>query len=154
MWLMDGSAINRVAREAVDYNRIFAALTDMVAAGELSFCDHVVHELDRTGEGGTGLLWARTVKGQRQHKGASYAVQRWVIHNVAELVDLDDLVDAAAQVIAQAKAIVDDGTQATLVTDDVVEKPTRRALSDVCDELAIPWVDVPVMMASCAIPWP
>lgn len=154
-WVLDGSAINHVARASANFNTTFAALTPLVVAGELTFCDQVVVELGRTAEGDAGSLWADTVKGQRVHETAPYATQRWVVQNVERIVDTDDRYDCAAQVLAQARSLIENGAEElAVVTEDTEDKPTRRALSDACDALGIPWLGVPGMMAACAIPWP
>ena len=155
LWVVDGAAINRVARDSSNYNSAFAHLTDLVNAGELTFCDQVVGELQRTAEGDPGLLWADTVKALRSHTTAPYTTQRWVLANVEDVVDPDDRYDAAAYVVAQAKALRDTGNNhLTVVTEDLADKPTRRALSHICEELSIPWTQVPDMMAANGVPWP
>jgi hypothetical protein len=154
-WVVDGAAINRVARDSSNYNYAFAHLTDLVNASELTFCDQVVAELERTAEGDPGLLWADTVKALRSHSTAPYTTQRWVLANVDDVVDPDDRYDAAPYVVAQAKALRDTGNdQLAVVTEDLADKPTRRALADICDELEIPWVEVPDMMAASGFTWP
>jgi integrase len=100
---MDSSAINRVATESSNYNATFTFLTTLVARAELTFCDQVIVELDRTADGDPGPLWAATVKDQRVDVGASYSTQRWVLSNVADILDEDDAYDAAPYVVAQAK---------------------------------------------------
>lgn len=153
-WTIDGSAINRVAAESANFNATFSQLTILVEDGELCFCDEVVDELARTAENEPGALWAVTVKGYRLHNGANMATQRWVMGNVDRIVDADARNDAMPYVLSQARALQKDGHQISVVTEDVLEKPTRRALSDACDQLGIDWVQVPPWMATCGIAWP
>lgn len=153
-WVIDSSAINYVATESRDYSATFASLTQLVSAAELTFCDEVVVELERTAPD-AALLWAQTVKEQRAHSTAPYATQRWVLYNVDGVVDPDDRYDAAAQVIAQARALMNGGEEElAVVTEDTVDKPTRRAISSICQELDIPWTTVPDMMGEADITWP
>lgn len=151
-WTIDGSAINRIAVESNNYNVVFSALTELVADGDLSFCDEVVEELERTAENEPGALWANAVKGQRHHTGANMTTQRWVIHTVGNIVDELARNDAMPYVLAHGHALKPEGV--TVVTEDILEKPTRRALSDACDELSLPWVQVPVWLQICNIAWP
>ena len=124
---MDSSAINRVATESSNYNATFTFLTTLVARAELTFCDQVIVELDRTADGDPGPLWAATVKDQRVDVGASYSTQRWVLSNVADIVDEDDAYDAAPYVVAQAKSLRDQGEESvTIVSEDDADKPTRK----------------------------
>ena len=152
---MDSSAINRVATESSNYNVAFTFLTDLVAKAELTFCDQVIAELDRTAEGDPGPLWATTVKDRRVDKGASYSTQRWVLSNVADIVDEDDPYDAAPYVVAQARSLQDQGEDGvTIVSEDITDKPTRKSIRSVCSHLSIPCVGVPEMMRACGHPWP
>ena len=154
-WLMDSSAINRVATESSNYNATFTFLTTLVARAELTFCDQVIVELDRTADGDPGPLWAATVKDQRVDVGASYSTQRWVLSNVADIVDEDDAYDAAPYVVAQAKSLRDQGEDSvTIVSEDDADKPTRKSIRSVCAQLSIPCVGVDDMMGVCGHPWP
>ncbi len=153
-WTIDGSAINWIAGQSTNFNAAFGAMTKLVADGDLSFCDELVDELHRTAENEPGALWANTVKDQRHHTGAGMATLGWVMRNVAEIQDPEDKFDAAPHVIAQARALAADHPSLTVVTEDVLVKPTRRALSDVCDELGIPWLRVPAWMAARGVAWP
>ncbi len=153
-WAIDGSAINRIAAESSNYNVTFSALTELVEDGELCFADEVVDELERTAENEPGALWAATVKDRRHHKGANMTTQAWVVRNVEDIVDEGARNDAMPQVLAQARALSQEGNNITVVTEDVVKKPTRRALSDACGELGINWMQVPEFLAACGIPWP
>jgi len=153
-WTIDGSAINRIATESSNYNTAFDALTDMIANSELCFCDEVVDELERTAENEPGALWAATVKGQRQHTGASMTTIAWIARNVKDVVDPAGRHDAMPSVLAHAYALGEEGQEITVVTEDILEKPTRRALSHACDELSIEWVQVPEWLTSCGLPWP
>jgi uncharacterized protein DUF4411 len=152
---MDSSAINLVAAESSNYNAAFERLTDLVKEAELTFCDQVVIELERTAEGDPGPLWATTVKDRRVDTGASYSTQRWVLSNVSDIVDPDDSVDAAPYVVAQAKSLQDQGEkELNVVTEDIADKPTRRSILSVCQQLGIPCIRVAEMMRSCEHPWP
>jgi hypothetical protein len=153
-WKIDGSAINRIAAESTNYNATFAELTTLVVDGKLCFCNEVVDELERTAENEPGALWAATVKAQRHHTGASMTTQRWVMHNVDHIVDQGARNDAMPYVLAQARALQQEGHQIEVITEDLLEKPTRRALSAACNELGIGWLRVPAWMASCRITWP
>ncbi|MGK2938486.1 MAG: DUF4411 family protein [Solirubrobacteraceae bacterium] len=153
-WTIDGSAINRIAAESNNYNAVFAALTELVEDDELTFCDELVEELQRTAENEPGALWAASVKGQRNHKGAGMTTLSWVMRNVEGIVDEQGRNDAMPYVLAQARALNNDGHIVTVITEDVHEKPTRRALSDACDELGIPWIQVPRLCAACGVAWP
>lgn len=153
-WAIDGSAINRIAAESLNYNATFSALTELVEDGKLCFADEVIDELERTAENEPGALWAATVKGQRHHKGANMSTQAWVVRNVEDIVDEGARNDAMPQVLAQVRALRQEGNNTTVVTEDLIAKPTRRALSDACVELGIDWVQVPDFMAACSVPWP
>lgn len=153
-WTIDGAAINRIAEQSSNYNAAFDAMTKLVADGELTFCDELVGELQRTAENEPGALWANTVKSQRQNTGAGMATLGWVMRNVKAVQDPEDRHDAAPHVIAQARALAADHPGLAVVTEDILEKPTRRALSDVCDELQIPWLQVPDWMRLRGVPWP
>lgn len=152
---MDSAAINHVASHSRNYNEVFNRLTDLVKGAELTFCDQVVAELERTAEGEPGPLWAATVRDQRVDKGAPYAAQRWVLQNVEDIVDEDDPVDAAPYVVAHAKSLQDQGeTEITVVTEDTADKPTRKSIRTVCEELSIPCLSVAEMMRACGHRWP
>ena len=152
-WVLDSSAILEVARGSSDYRDTFSDMTDLVDDGEMTFADKVPAELRRTDEEGPACLWADTVKAQRQHKAPKYSVRRWVADNVDGLIDPDDLRDAAPEVVAQAKELLKDHEELTVVTEDVYDKPSRKAMSTVCDELGIPWVPVETMVATAGLRW-
>jgi len=154
-WVLDSAAINYVATQSRNYNAAFNRLTELVNGGELTFCDQVVAELERTAEGEPGPLWAATVKDQRADPGATYSAQRWVLSNVEDIVDDDDPVDAAPYVVAHAKSLQDEGeSEITVVTEDTADKPTRKAIRTVCAQLAIPCLSVADMMQACGHQWP
>lgn len=153
-WTIDGSAINRIAAESTNYNVVFQKLTDLVEQDELTFCDELVDELERTAENEPGALWATSVKGQRNHKGATMPTLSWVMRNIERILDAQARNDAMPYALAQARALHNDGHNVIVITEDVLEKPTRRALSDACDELGIPWTQVPGWCAACGLPWP
>lgn len=153
-WVIDASAVNYIAARSSNYNAVFSELTQLVADGELSFCDEVCDELDRTAENEPGALWATTVRGQRQDGGAGIAATSWVIRNVRDIVDPDARHDSMPYVLALARMFQQDGHQITVITEDSLEKPTRRALSEACTELSIASCDVAEWMATLGIPWP
>ena len=151
-WVIDASAINRVADESADYNATFAGMTSLVESGALTFPDHVLDELERTAGSGPGRVWSNAVKSARISAGASYAGQIATAHSVEEIVDPDDLHDAAVQVLAQARDLSEaSDDDVVVVTEDTVDKPTRIALSEGCDRSGITWVSVDVMLARCGI---
>ncbi|MBJ7329156.1 MAG: DUF4411 family protein [Solirubrobacteraceae bacterium] len=153
-WTIDGSAVNRIAEESGNYNAAFAAMTDLVTDGELTFCTEVCDELERTAENEPGAVWANAIKGQRQHKGASMTTLAWVIRNVGRVSDPEARYDAMPYVVSQARQLHVDHNNLAVVTEDVLDKPTRRSLADVCDELHIPWMRVPDWMNARGVEWP
>ncbi len=154
-WLCDGSAINRIARESENYNVVFERLTKLVAESELTFCDGTVTELERTAEGDPAALWVTTVKDRRVDTGPPYPTLRWVGENCQEIVDEDDRYDFAAEVLAHAKSLRDNGaSQLQVVTEDTADKPTRISLATACASLEIASMRVDAMMAASGIPWP
>lgn len=143
-----------MAVESINYNATFDDLTARIVDGTLCFCDQVVEELNRTAESEPGALWVATVKRLRQHSGAAMATIRWVTQNVPRLIDPGARNDAAPYVLAQARSLDQDGHKVAIVTEDLHDKPTRRALSDACDHLQIPWLQVPEWTNQCGINWP
>jgi hypothetical protein len=155
IWLCDGSAINRIARESKNYNVVFERLTKLVAEAKLTFCDGTLAELERTAEGDPAALWVSTVKDQRADSVASYSTLRWVGANCKDVVDEDDRYDCAAEVLAHAKSLRDGGAgNLQVVTEDIANKPTRIALAAACASLGIASIRVDGMMAACGITWP
>lgn len=152
-WIIDGSAINRIATESKDCASVFTSLTPFVESGDLSFCDEVVSELERTADN-AALVWASTAKGHRHHTGAGMSTRRWIAFNVSEIVDPEGRHDAAPEVLAQARSLITDGHPITVVTEDLLGKPTRASLTHACARLSIPWCQVPELMSACSISWP
>jgi len=116
----------------VDEGAAFNALTDLVKSHELVFCDEVVVELEHVARNESPHVWAKAVRDSRADRGAAYALVEWVIANVPDLVDPDAEFDLCAPyVLAQARQLEGTGP-VYVVTEDVVDKPTRISLTAAC----------------------
>jgi hypothetical protein len=116
-------------------------MTDLVNESKLCFPTEVVEELERLAKAEAAFIWAKAVAGSRCHKGAPYNYTAWVLETCADIVDETALASqepAAPFVAAQGVQLQDEDIEMTVVTEDVLEKPTRMCLWKACAELELP----------------
>jgi hypothetical protein len=121
----------------------------------LCFPGEVVEELERLAKEEAALIWAKTAASARCHKGAQFNYVSWVLEVCEDLVDKSALASqepAAPYVAAQALELQTENVDVTVVTEDVLEKPTRKCLAEACDDLELPYVRVEQFLEETGLP--
>lgn len=129
--------IQNFREDAVD---CFVGMTDLVKESQLCFPAEVIDELERLAKGESALVWAKAVSDSRCNKGASYNYTEWVLASCPTLLDDTALATqepAAPFVAAQAVQLQSESHEVCVVTEDVLEKPTRMCLRQACAELGL-----------------
>ena len=122
VWCIDTSSIislrSQFSRE--DHRRILDGLSNLVAAGRLSFPREVVAELERyEGANNSALKWAQAHQGTATQLQPLFEDVAAVLAEVPEGIDADKegVEEADAYVLALAHRLMLDGEDARVVTE-------------------------------------
>jgi hypothetical protein len=140
VYVFDGSSII-TAGLLDDAPEIFDLFGELIHGHRACFPDEVLAELGRLAKDEHPNTWAKGIAPTRCHKGASYKIFGWVAQNVQDLIDYDaEHSSPAAAVLAQARELSTPAFEAIVVTEDIIDKPTRISLATACQQLDMPYV--------------
>ena len=140
LYVLDGSSIVSVPILVGDYNEAFIGMTDLLAGGDVCFCDEVIDELARTARNEQPYVWARTSAASRAHKGAQYPTIEYVVQDFDAIIDetaRDTQEPAALYVVAQALELQRKGREVVVVSQDRMPKPTRASVLEACEHFEL-----------------
>lgn len=141
LYVLDSATLLTIQNFRNDAADLFDGMTTLVQDSRLCFPPEVVEELRRLAHKEQALVWARAVPDSRCNKGAPDNYTSWVLYSCPTLVDGTALANqetAAPFVAAQAVQIRTEGGEASVVTEDIYEKPTRTCLWQACGDLGLP----------------
>lgn len=117
------------------YHETLDNLTDLVQEERLTFPAEVVQDLERRARGEFLYTWIKAVAPSRVPKSVAHRNTQWVMGKCAALCDYDALIDSPSAVAAMARSLDSEACDFHVVTDDLLDKPTRLALGAACDDL-------------------
>lgn len=144
--VIDSSALGEVPRAVTHVQPVLDAFGDLVAVGELRFCNDVRDALRARGPAAVSS-WARQI--HRNDKGPDYSYFRFAAESVPALVDEDSDDSEPVAVLAHALCIRDADEDVTVVTEDNVAPPTRLDLRSACDCVGLPCADLRELLRRC-----
>jgi rRNA-processing protein FCF1 len=145
LYVIDTAALLTIQNGRSDSANCFLGMTDLVNESKLCFPNEVVEELERLAREEEALVWAKTASSSRCHKGAPYNYVAWVLQACEDIADKSAHVSqepAAPYVAAQALELKTENVEALVVTEDVLEKPTRKCLRQACEDLELPFIQL------------
>jgi Domain of unknown function (DUF4411) len=141
LYVVDTAALLSIQNGRPDSANCFLGMTDLVNESRLCFPTEVVEELERLAKEEGALVWAKTAASSRCHKGAQYNYVAWVLETCEDIVDKSAQASqepAVPYVAAQALELKTEKFDVSIVTEDILEKPTRMCLRQACEDLEIP----------------
>jgi hypothetical protein len=137
VYVFDGSSIIAVGLRQ-DAAQIFELFGDLIHANRACFCDEVLDELSRLAREEQANTWAKAIASSRCHKGASYKIWGWVAQNVPDLIDHDaEHEGSSVGTLALARELEKWTIAPVVVTEDIIDKPTRLSLTTACQRLSV-----------------
>jgi rRNA maturation endonuclease Nob1 len=155
LYVVDTAALLTIQNDRSDGPNCFLGLTDLINESKLCFPTEVVEELERLAKEEAALIWAKTAASARCHKGAPFNYVSWVLEVCEDLVDKSALASqepAAPYVAAQALELKTENVEVTVVTEDVLEKPTRKCLLQACQDLELPYLRLDQFLNEVGLP--
>jgi hypothetical protein len=155
LYVVDTATLLTIQNDRPDGPQCFLGLTDLVNESRLCFPTEVVEELERLAKDEAALIWAKTAASARCHKGAPFNYVTWVLEVCEELADLSAPASqepAAPYVAAQALELKTESVEIAVVTEDVLEKPTRKCLAQACEDLELAHVRLDRFLEETELP--
>lgn len=149
VWVVDTSALIEIKSSVprADRERVFDALSALAKAGRLFFPREVLDELKRDSADKRNpdrpCLWAREVETDACNHLLTFEEVRAVLEIVPDILDPakeSGADEADPYVLALAKKLRDQGTDARVVTEETRNSPTKLSLNTACGMLGIPSV--------------
>ena len=145
VWVLDASAVIGFKLRlpgAVQWSA-FQRLEDFVRAGQIAMPRQAIREVSEVSHPDVPGAWVAAMREHFRHPmDVDYQHIETVMRTVPQVVDPESRDDVAdPYVVALALQLRAMGFQASVVTDDVIDRlPLRIALASACKMLDVPWL--------------
>ncbi|MFD5326108.1 DUF4411 family protein [Streptomyces sp. NPDC127092] len=141
LYVIDAHALMTLPALCSSEERIypfFDRLTDQMSAGNLTFPNQVLQDCKKFTEGEFLYTWIKAASAHRKHYRVDNGWQEEVLGACEDLADFDDDCEQTQVIVASlALMICETGRECVVVTEDRLELPNRRCLSDACITLGL-----------------
>jgi rRNA maturation endonuclease Nob1 len=140
-YVLDASAIIQIKTDvrAADQWELLKSLETLVEAGAVCFPREVGREVKEFAYPDAPGVWVHGVERKSKHPlDPSDGVLRLVLATAGEVVDPDRAINGDAQVLALANELTADGHEATVVSEDFVDRNPKLSVQTACVRLGLP----------------
>lgn len=115
-------------------------MTELVERDVATFPDDVLRELREHYAGEPAYVWAYGVRGERVEAAVPWNVKQEILDSVPEVLDPDNPREQCGPAVLGLVTVIRDNVSASIVTEDIGDKPGRRSVAQCCDALGLPWM--------------
>lgn len=141
LYILDASAIIQIKVDvrAADQWELLKRLEGLVEAGTVCFPREVAREVKDLSHPDAPGVWVHGVEKKTKHPlDPSDTALRLVLSTAGDVVDPDRPINGDAQVLALASELIASGHEATVVSEDFVDRNPKLSVESACARLGLP----------------
>lgn len=153
-YVLDASAIVQIKYNvrAADQWELLKRLEALVKAGIVCFPREVAREVKEISHPDAPGVWVHGVEKKTKHSlDPSDQAMRRVMSVAGEVVDPDRAINGDAQVLALASELIDAGHDATVVSEDFVDRNPKLSIASACARLSLPHLRLDDFLATSTV---